>query len=115
MNWNAVSKDTFTQAVLEHWQKLGTFRKNHPAVGAGIHTQISSTPYVFSRTYTKKNYTDNVVIGLDLPIGPKEIAVGTIFKNGTKVKDAYSGKTGVVKNGKVNFDTPFTILLIEKK
>lgn len=58
MNWNAVSKDTFTQAVLEHWQKLGTFRKNHPAVGAGIHTQISSTPYVFSRTYTKENYTD---------------------------------------------------------
>ena len=115
MNWNAVSKDTFTQAVLEHWQKLGTFRKNHPAVGAGIHTQISSTPYVFSRTYTKENYTDNVVIGLDLPIGPKEIAVGTIFKNGTKVKDAYSGKTTIVKNGKINITTTFTILLIEKK
>lgn len=114
MNWNAVSKDTFTQAVLEHWQKLGTFRKNHPAVGAGIHTQISSTPYVFSRTYNKENYTDNVVIGLDLPIGPKEIAVGTIFKNGTKVKDAYSGKTTIVKNGKINITTTFTILLIEK-
>lgn len=114
MNWNAVSKDTYTQAVLEHWQKLGTFRKNHPAVGAGIHTQISSSPYAFSRTFTKGNYTDAVVIGLDLPIGEKEIAVGTIFKEGTKVKDAYSGKSTVVKNGRIKLDTYSSVLLIEK-
>jgi alpha-amylase len=114
MNWNAVSKDTYTQAVLEHWQKLGTFRKNHPAVGAGIHTQISSAPYVFSRTFSQGNYTDNVVIGLDLPIGQKEIAVGTIFIEGSKVKDAYSGKSTVVKNGRIKLDTSFSVLLIEK-
>jgi len=114
MNWNAVSKDTYTQAVLEHWQKLGTFRKNHPAVGAGIHTQISSAPYVFSRTFTKGNYTDGIVIGLDLPIGQKEIAVGTIFKEGAKVKDAYSGKSTVVKNGRIKLDTSSSVLLIEK-
>lgn len=114
MNWNAVSKDTYTQAVLEHWQKLGTFRKNHPAVGAGIHTQISSSPYAFSRTFTKGNYTDAVVIGLDLPIGEKEIAVGTIFKEGAKVKDAYSGKSTVVKNGRIKLDTYSSVLLIEK-
>jgi alpha-amylase len=114
MNWNAVSKDTYTQAVLEHWQKLGTFRKNHPAVGAGIHTQISSAPYVFSRTFSKGNYTDAIVIGLDLPIGQKEIAVGTIFKEGAKVKDAYSGKSTVVKNGRIKLDTSSSVLLIEK-
>jgi alpha-amylase len=114
MNWNAVSKDTYTQAVLEHWQKLGTFRKNHPAVGAGIHTQISSSPYAFSRTFTKGNYTDAVVIGLDLPIGQKEITVGTIFKEGAKVKDAYSGKSAVVKNGRIKLDTSSSVLLIEK-
>lgn len=114
MNWNAVSKDTYTQAVLEHWQKLGTFRKNHPAVGAGIHTQISSSPYVFSRTFTKGNYTDAIVIGLDLPIGQKEIAVGMIFKEGAKVKDAYSGKSTVVKNGRIKLDTSSSVLLIEK-
>lgn len=114
MNWNAVSKDTYTQAVLEHWQKLGTFRKNHPAVGAGIHAQISSAPYVFSRTFSQGNYTDNVVIGLDLPIGQKEITVGTIFKEGAKVKDAYSGKSTVVKNGHIKLDTSFSVLLIEK-
>jgi alpha-amylase len=114
MNWNAVSKDTYTQAVLEHWQKLGTFRKNHPAVGAGIHSQISSAPYVFSRTFTKENYTDAVVIGLDLPIGLKEISVGTIFEDGAKVRDAYSGKSTVVKNGRIKLDTSFSVLLIEK-
>lgn len=114
MNWNAVSKDTYTRAVLEHWQKLGTFRKNHPAVGAGIHSQISTTPYVFSRTFTKGNYTDTIVIGLDLPIGLKEITVGTIFKEGAKVKDAYSGKSTVVKNGRIKLDTSFSVLLIEK-
>ena len=114
MNWNAVSKDNYTQAVLEHWQKLGNFRKNHPAVGAGVHAQISSMPYIFSRTYTNEKFTDNVVIGLDLPLGNKEISVGTIFKNGTKVKDTYSGKTAVVKDGKISINTNSSILLLEK-
>jgi alpha-amylase len=54
------------------------------------------------------------VIGLDLPIGKKEISVGTIFANGSKVKDAYSGKTAIVSKGKVTFDTDFTLLLLEK-
>ncbi|MEC4004602.1 alpha-amylase family glycosyl hydrolase [Flavobacterium sp. SUN052] len=114
MNWDAISKDNYTKAVLEHWQKLGNFRKNHPSVGAGVHAQISSLLYVFSRTFTNGKFTDNVVIGLDLPVGKKEISVGTIFKNGTKVKDAYSGKTAVVKNDKVLIDSGYSILLLEK-
>ena len=114
MNWDATKTNAETQKVLQHWQKLGQFRKQHPAVGAGVHTQISSSPYVFSRMFTKGKYTDKVVVGLDLPIGKKEISVGTIFKNGTKVKDFYSGKISAIKNGKVIVDTAFTILLIEK-
>ena len=114
MNWDDIKTNLKTKEIELHWQKLSTFRKNHPAVGAGIHSEISATPYVFSRTYIKNKLTDKVVVGLDIPIGKKEISVGTIFKNGTKVKDTYSGKTGVVKNGKVKFDTTFTILLIEK-
>jgi alpha-amylase len=97
-----------------HWQKLSNFRKNHLAIGAGVHNQISSTPYVFSRTFVKKKLNDAVVIGLDLTNGQKEISVGTIFKNGTKVKEAYSGKTSVVKDGKVSLNTNFSILLLEK-
>ena len=114
MNWEAIASDAKTKEVILHWQKLGVFRKNHPAVGAGIHNQISASPYVFSRTFTKGNYSDNVVIGLDLAIGEKTISVSTIFPNGCKVKDAYSGKTVTVVNGKVNINTDFGILLLEK-
>jgi len=114
MNWDAINQDVKTQKTLLHWQKLGLFRKNHPAVGAGVHKQISASPYVFSREYSAANFTDNVVVGLDLPIGKKEIAVGTIFKNGDKVKDTYSGNTATVENGKVNLSTDFGIVLLEK-
>ena len=114
MNWEDIKSNPETQKALLHWQKLGQFRKNHPAIGAGIHQKISSQPYVFSRTYTTNTYTDQVVIGLDLPIGKKELSVGTIFTNGTKVKDAYSGKETTVVNGKVSIDSEFDIVLIEK-
>ena len=114
MNWDDIKTNSETQKVLLHWQKLGNFRKNHPSIGAGIHQVITASPYVFSRTFTRDNYVDNVVIGLDLTIGKKEISVGTIFANGTKVKDCYSGKTAVVTDGKVIIDTEFDIVLLEK-
>ncbi len=114
MNWDDLKSNTATQKTLLHWQKLGMFRKNHPAIGAGIHSQISEKPYVFSRTFTKGKYNDQVVIGLELNSGKKEIPVGTIFKNGTKVREAYSGKAYTVENGKVILDTDFDIVLFEK-
>jgi alpha-amylase len=114
MNWNEIKTNTETQKVLLHWQKLGQFRRNHPAIGAGIHNQISSSPYVFSRTFTQKNYIDKVIIGLDLPIGQKEISIGNVFKNGTKVRDAYSGQKSVVFNNKIRIFTSERLLLIEK-
>jgi alpha-amylase len=52
---------------------------------------------------------------LDLPLGSKTISVGSVFANGTKVRDAYSGKTAVVTNGKITLNTPATLLLIEKQ
>ena len=55
-----------------------------------------------------------MVVGLDLPVGKKTISVGTIFSNGDPIKDAYSGSTTTVKQGKVTFNTPFSILLLEK-
>ena len=115
MNWEEIKTNIETQKVLLHWQKLGNFRKNHPAIGAGIHQQISASPYVFSRTFTNDTFADKVVIGLDLPKGPKEISVGTVFENGTKLKDAYSGKKVEVLNGKVIIDTEFDIVLLEKQ
>lgn len=115
MNWEEIKTNIETQKVLLHWQKLGNFRKNHPAIGAGIHQEISASPYVFSRTFTQDTFADKVVIGLDLPKGPKEISVGTVFENGTKLKDGYSGKKVEVLNGKVIIDTEFDIVLLEKQ
>ncbi|MBK8599579.1 MAG: alpha-amylase [Flavobacterium sp.] len=114
MNWEDVKSNPETQKILLHWQKLGKFRKNHPAVGAGIHKEISNKPYVFSRTFSNGKYTDQVVIGLELNKGKKEIPVGTIFKNGSKIKDTYSGKTAIVSKGKVIIDSDFDMVLIEK-
>ena len=102
------------RSIMAHWQKLGKFRKKHPAVGAGVHTQISASPYVFSRTFTKGKYSDKVVVGLDLEKGQKSIPVGAFFANGTKVRDAYSGKTATITKGKANLNTDFGIVLLEK-
>ncbi len=115
MNWEDIQNNPKTKEVLVHYQKLGKFRINHPAIGAGKHSQINASPYVFSRTLAKDNFNDAIVIGLDLKSGKKEITVDTIFKDGEEVFDAYSGTKAIVKKGKVSFDTPFTIVLIEKK
>ncbi|WP_281227703.1 alpha-amylase family glycosyl hydrolase [Flavobacterium aquiphilum] len=113
MNWEAIKTNSETQKVLLHWQKLGQFRKNHPSVGAGVNTEISAKPYVCSRTFTKGKYTDTVIIGLNLASGKKEIPVGSAFKEGAKVRDAYSGKTATVLKGKVTVDSEFDIVLLE--
>lgn len=115
MNWDDLKTDKSKYLLLYHFQQLGKFRSNHPAIGTGVHQQISATPYVFSRVYTKENYTDKVVVGLDLAVGKKEISVGTVFENGTALTDVYSGKTATVTDGKIAIDTQYQIVLLEKK
>ena len=114
MNWEDIQNDPETQKLLEHWQKLGRFRRDHLSVGAGSHQMISETPYVFSRNYSKPNYSDQVVIGLDLEPGEKELTVGEAFEDGTELRDAYSGAKVIPQGGKVRLDTPFSIVLLEK-
>ena len=113
MNWEAIETNPETQAILNHWQKLGTFRRDHPSIGAGQHLMISESPYVFERTYTTASFKDAVVIGLALKKGAKTISVAKIFEEGATLKDAYSNTTATVKNGSVDIDTPFTIVLLE--
>ncbi|MCQ4034410.1 alpha-amylase family glycosyl hydrolase [Kaistella montana] len=110
MNWNEIQNNSESQKLLQHYQKLGKFRANHPAVGAGVHQMISSSPYWFTRTFN----TDKVLIGLDLNSGLKEISVREIFEEGTKLRDAYSGLVITVKNGKAIIDTNQSIVLFEK-
>ena len=113
MNWDFLKNDTATKEVLNHWQKLGKFRANHPSVGAGHHKIISTSPYIFKRTYTKENYTDAVIVGLNLAKGEKEINVSNVFSEGELLTEAYSGKKVEVINGEVKIDTPYTIVLLE--
>ena len=110
MNWDEVKNNPETQKVLTHWQKLGQFRRNHAAVGAGKHQMVSNSPYWFTRTYKD----DKVLVGLDLNPGVKEVSVTGIFENGTRLRDAYSGKTAKVSNGRVSIDSEFGIVLYEK-
>lgn len=108
MNWEDTGQAS-TQSILTHWQKLGTFRQEHPAVGAGRHQQLSADPYLFQRTLPGK---DEVVVGLDLPAGKKTIALSGLFSNGTRLKDYYSGKLVTVRSGVVTVDSPFGIVLL---
>ena len=115
MNWNEIANRLPTKDILTHWQKLGKFRSNHIAVGAGIHKMISENPYIFKRTYSKENYMDAVVVGLDLNEGKKQLNVGNVFVEGAILVDAYSNAEVTVKNGMVTLNTPFSIALLEKK
>lgn len=110
MNWDDVATKLETKKLLSHWQKIGKFRANHPAVGAGVHQMISQSPYWFSRVYND----DKIIAGLDLPTGPKSVNVTGIFSEGDKIRDAYSGATMKVIGGKVSLETPFNIVLLEK-
>ena len=112
MNWDDLQNNPETQNLLKHYQKLGQFRANHPAVGAGTHTQLSEKPYICSRVYTHDTYTDTIMIGLDLPIGLKEISVKDIFTENTIVTDYYSGKKATVTNGKITIDSSFGMVLL---
>jgi len=115
MNWDDIENDLKTQDILRHWQKLGQFRANHPAVGAGIHQMISSNPYMFYRNYRKGSFEDTVVIGLNLKSGVKTLDVSKIFKDGEELHDTYSGQNIHVKNGEVVINSKFNIVLLERK
>ncbi|MGL4207051.1 MAG: alpha-amylase [Aeromonadaceae bacterium] len=48
MNWSELASGEKAE-LLKHWQKLGQFRQQHPAVAAGSHKKLSDAPYVFVR------------------------------------------------------------------
>jgi alpha-amylase len=115
MNWEAIQNNAETKAVLRHWQKLGQFRVNHPAIGAGIHQMITQKPYLFYRSFVKGDFSDLVVVGLDLSIGLKTLNLSKIFKDGDVVHDAYSNQEMTVKDGNVILNSKYSIVLLELK
>ena len=110
MNWEAIQPNSETLSLLNHYQKLGQFRNNHPAVGAGKQTVLKAEPYIFHRKYND----DEVIIALDYFREDKMIEVVGLWKDGTKVRDAYSGEVTTVKNGRVVLASSSDIVLLER-
>lgn len=107
MTWNNAS-------CLEHWQKIGHFRRNHISVGAGVHEKLSDSPYTFARTYSgkatvgsesKTDYEDKVVVALPCGAGTYDVTVSGVFADGTTLVDEYTGETYTVSGGKVSVTT----------
>ncbi|SDS08153.1 alpha-amylase [Polaribacter sp. KT25b] len=112
MNWDAINTDVETQKIMKHWQKLGQFRVNHTAVGAGKHQLISDeNGLVFSRIRN----ADKIVAGINLSKGKKEIDVASVFENGAVLNDFYSNQEVNVVDGKVTVNSEFDIVLLELK
>lgn len=113
MDWTHYSINEKEQIILEHWQTLGKFRRDHPAVGAGVHEIISESPYLFKRTFSKGDYSDTVVIGLDLHKENKTLDVSKIFENGVMLHDTYSDSYAKVIEGKITIESNYNIVLLE--
>ena len=118
MNWEDLANNAQRGGyrvgdVQHHWTRLGQFRRAHPAVGAGVHTQLQTSPYTFSRVYERGDVRDRVVVALDVPKDKATpITVAGVFNDGQTVRDYYSGKTAVVANGKVDFGAGNSVVLI---
>ena len=113
MNWGELDSIPLNKKILGYWQKLGKFRNDHPAIGAGRHQRLSKSPYVFGRTFINGEFKDKVVVGLKLPKGKKSLWVKGFFGDGTKLHDAFSKTMVTVENGKVFLDNDFEIALLE--
>lgn len=102
MNWSSI--DT---ALLQHWQKVGTFRNNHVAVGAGSHTTLSATSgAAFARTYNKNGVYDVVAACIGATANTNvTITLNSTFADGTVLKNTYDGTTATVSGGKVTFNS----------
>lgn len=99
MNWGY-----FDQSQHEVWKKLGTFRRDHPAVGAGTHSQINASPYTFVRDYVnqEKGIADRVIVAVGAS-GEVTFDVSEYYTDGDTVIDHYTGSFDVVENGEVKF------------
>lgn len=110
-DWKSLEEND-KMICLDHWQKLGQFRKNNLAVGAGSHVEIAGN--IFGRVYKKGKINNKVVFGIDLPKGEKKIPVGGLFKEGDILYDYYSKGKVRVEEGMVKMNNPFSLVLLAK-
>ena len=102
MNWSSMDNN-----LLAHWQKVGKFRRNHIAVGAGSHAKVeSNTGLAFSRIYNKNGVSDKVIACIAANNNTTaKIKVSSCFTDGTVVRNAYDNTTAKVSGGYVSFNT----------
>ena len=97
---------------------LGKFRQRHPAIGAGVHAEISAEPYLFARTMTASDgkSTDTVIVGITEPDQIVSIPIGVYFAEGERLVNAADGSVATVADGAVEFSSgPDGLILIEKE
>ena len=120
MNWDELlgmkrKNGYVVNDVLVHWLKLGKFRNEHPAIGAGKHEVVSQKPYLFTRSWTAPNgKKDRVMVGVDMPKGQMVINVSVFAEDGETIIDRYSGISQMVIDGKVTIDSSSDVVLFEK-
>ncbi len=115
MNWEDLERGASTTEILEHWRKLGRFRRVHRAVGAGEHRRLQAEPYIFSRTLETDELLDRVLVAMDQGQDSKTIPVFGMFPDGTELMDAYSGETGTVTNGEISLVTESGLVLLSER
>ncbi|WP_299261472.1 starch-binding protein [uncultured Aquimarina sp.] len=108
MNW-----DSIDDAMLLHWRKLGTFRREHTSIGAGSHQKLSDAPYIFKREYNRNGQNDKALVfqGQDNDFAGALDVFG-MWPDGTLLKDYFSDATATVSGGTVTFGTTFGIVLV---
>lgn len=102
MNW-----DSLDQTVLAHWQKVGQFRNDHVAVGAGENIKLTATNGVaFARTYDKNGVSDKVAAVIAASSNADiTIDVSSIWSDGQLLMNAYDQSSAIVTDGKVTFNS----------
>lgn len=103
MDWNKVNEEQ-----LAHFQKLGKIRQSNPVIGTGRQRTLDV------HTCLRYNDKDSVLIRL-FPDNGKAISVKGIFEDGTPVKELYTGRTTIVKEGTINFPEYKNKIAIIKK
>jgi alpha-amylase len=112
MNWEDLERGGRAPEVLQHWRRIGLFRRAHPAVGAGLHRTHQAEPYIFSRSL---GGVDRVLVAMDQGSGSKTIPLFGVFPEGTRLVDGYSGVGGVVSNGVVSLTTESGLVLLSER
>jgi alpha-amylase len=111
MNWESID-----QNVLAHWQKLGRFRRDHAAVGAGTVEEMTynGPGSLTARFYAQDSNRNDVIVGAGLPDGNFTLDVSKVFKDQTLLHNSYTNETVAIENGIVKVNVVNGVLLLEK-